>query len=110
MVEILVPLGFFLFIFGIVWVIADRNIKKTLIQHGADAKTLQMDKDSNGALKFGLLLVGVALGILIGNFIAETTSMREETAYVSMTFLFGGIGLLIYHFIIKGKSKDEQDA
>ncbi len=109
MEEVLVPLGFFFFIFGIVWVIADRNVKKALIQHGADAKTLKMDKDSNGALKFGLLLVGVALGILIGNFVAEATSMHEETAYISMTFLFGGIALLVYHFIIKGKAKSGQD-
>jgi predicted MFS family arabinose efflux permease len=109
MEEVLVPLGFFLFIFGIVWVIADKNIKKTLIQHGADAKTLKMDKDSNGALKFGLLLVGIALGILIGNFVAEATSMHEETAYISMTFLFGGISLLIYHFVIKSKNNIGQD-
>lgn len=105
----LIPLGFFLFVFGVVWVLADRNIKKTLIQHGADAKTLKMDKDSNGALKFGLLLVGVALGILIGEFVANATSMQQETAYISMTFLFGGISLLVYHFIIKSKTKSGQD-
>jgi hypothetical protein len=109
MEEVLVPIGFFAFVFGIVWLVVDKNIKKMLIQHGADAKTLKMDKDSNGALKFGLLLVGVALGIIIGNFVAAATSMQEETAYVSMTFLFGGIALLIYHFIIKGKAKSGQD-
>ncbi len=99
MVEILIPLGLFAMVFGIIWVIADRNIKIQLIKHGADAKTLKMDKNTNGSLRFGLLLVGIALGVLIGNFIAETTSMQEEVAYFSMTFMLGGISLLIYHFI-----------
>jgi predicted MFS family arabinose efflux permease len=101
MVEILVPLGLFAMIFGIVWVVSDRNIKRTLIQHGADAKSLKMDKDSNSALKFGLLLVGVAVGLLIGNLISESTSMQEEIAYLSMTFLFGGASLLIYNAVVK---------
>lgn len=107
MVEILVPLGLFAMIFGIVWVVSDRNIKKTLVQHGADAKSLKMNKDSNGALKFGLLLVGVAVGLLIGNWIAESTSMQEEIAYLSMTFLFGGASLLIYNAVVKKQPENK---
>jgi len=108
MVEILVPLGFFALVFGIFWVLVDRSIKTQLIKHGADAKTLKMDKNTNGSLRFGLLLVGVALGVLLGNFIAETTSMQEEVAYFSMTFLLGGISLLIYHFL-SGKNTDNNN-
>lgn len=107
--EILIPLGFFALVFGIFWVLADRKIKLTLIQHGADAKTLKMDNRTNGSLRFGLLLVGVALGVLLGNFVAETTSMQEEVAYFSMTFLLGGISLLIYHFMTAKKAKADRE-
>lgn len=107
MTEVLVPLGLFAMVFGIVWVIANKNIKKSLIQHGADAKMLKMDKDSNGALKFGLLLVGVAVGILIGELLATSTSVQDEVAFFSMTFLFGGISLLIYNAMVRRSSKNE---
>jgi len=109
MVEILVPLGFFALVFGIFWVVADYKTKSTLIKHGADAKTLKMDKSTNGSLRFGLLLVGVGFGVLLGNLIAETTSMQEEVAYLSMTFLLGGISLLVYHFITGKKMKSNTD-
>jgi hypothetical protein len=105
MVEILVPLGFFAMVFGIVHIVAERKVKLTLIQHGADAKTLKMDSSSNSSLKFGLLLVGVSVGILLGNIIAATSGMDEEVAYFSMTFLCGGISLLIYYVIMKTAEK-----
>jgi hypothetical protein len=101
MVEILVPLGSFAMIFGIVWVLVDRSIKIQLIKHGADARTLKMDKSTDGSLRAGLLLVGVGLGILMGYFVASYSNMQEEVAYFSMTFLMGGLGLLLYHFINK---------
>lgn len=109
MEDILVPLGAFAMIFGIVWVFVDRSIKIQLIKHGADAKTLKMNNKTNGSLKFGLLLVGVALGVLLGNLVAETTSMQDEVAYFSMTFLLGGISLLIYHFISGKKINSNTD-
>jgi len=108
MEEILISLGSFAMVFGIVWVLVDRSIKVQLIKHGADARTLKMNKSSDGSLRFGLLLVGVGVGVLLGNLIAETTGMQEEVAYVSMTFLMGGISLLIYHFI-SGKHTDKGD-
>nr|NQU89581.1 hypothetical protein [Bacteroidota bacterium] len=108
MVEILVPLGAFGMIVAIVYILARRKERLTLIQHGADASTLKMDKESNGALKFGLLLIGIAVGILLGNIISETTYMQEEVAYFSMTFICGGISLLIYYFISKQQAKKEE--
>lgn len=109
MVEILVPLGAFAMVYGIIWVLVDRSIKVQLIKHGADAKTLKMDSNSNGSLKFGLLLVGVAVGVLLGNLIAQSTGMQEEVAYFSMTFMLGGISLLVYNFITRKQSGKQND-
>jgi len=107
-VAILVPLGFFAMIFGIIYILARRKERLTLIQHGADAKTLKMDKQSNDSLKFGLLLIGVAVGILLGNLLSQTSDIQEEVAYFSMTFLCGGISLLIYYFLNKHQNKQNE--
>ncbi len=108
MVEILVPLGFFAMVVGIVYLVIRKKERLALIQHGADASNLKMDKESNGPLKFGLLLIGIAVGILLGNFLAEYTSMMDEVAYFSMTFICGGISLLIYYVIDKNQAKENE--
>ena len=108
MVEILVPLGFFAMIVAIVYLVIRKRERLTLIQHGADASSLKMDKESNGPLKFGLLLIGIAVGILLGNVLSAATSMQDEVAYFSMTFICGGISLLIYYFINKKHIKDDE--
>ncbi|OQX74340.1 MAG: hypothetical protein B6D64_12905 [Bacteroidetes bacterium 4484_276] len=108
MVEILVPLGFFAMIVAIIYLVVRKKERLSLIQHGADASSLKMDKESNGSLKFGLLLVGIAVGILLGNIISASSSMQEEVAYFSMTFICGGISLLIYYWITKKQAKEEE--
>lgn len=108
MEEVLIPLGFFAMIVAIVYIMAQRKVRLTLIQHGADARTLKMDKESNSSLKYGLLLIGIAVGILLGNWIADTSTMEEEVAYFSMTFIFGGLSLLIYHFMAKQQAKKDK--
>ncbi len=107
MVEILVPLGMFAMIVAIVYLVVRKKERLTLIQHGADASSLKMDKESNGSLKFGLLLIGIAAGILLGNIISASSSMQEEVAYFSMTFICGGISLLIYYMITKKQTNNE---
>jgi hypothetical protein len=106
MVEILVPLGFFSMIVGIVYIQARKKVHLTLIQQRVDASTLKTDKDANGALKFGMLMVGVAVGILSGNYLSHF--MQTEAAFFSMVLIFGGISLLIYYFVIKQEAKKER--
>ncbi len=107
MVEILVPLGFFTMIASIVYIQARKKVHITLIQHKVDASTLKTDKDANLSLKFGMLMVGVALGILAGNYLS--TTMHPESAYFSMVLIFGGVSLLAYYFIIR-KTANENAA
>lgn len=104
MVEILVPLGFFTMIAAIVYIQARKKVHITLIQHKVDARTLKTDKDANLSLKFGMLMVGVALGILAGNYLSN--QMHPESAYFSMVLIFGGISLLAYYVIIRKNTKE----
>lgn len=96
--EVIIPIFLFAVIFGAFYVfITARNKERmAMIEKGADA-SMFVTKRSYYAmtLKIGMLLVGVALGILIGSLIDEYTTLPEEVGYFSMIFLFGGLALII---------------
>ncbi len=105
--EILIPLGFFASVFGILYIyITARNRERmSMIDKGVDPSIFTAKRNySNMTLKFGMLLVGVALGILVGSLIDEYTTLPEEVGYFSMIFLFGGLAL-IANSIMENKKK-----
>ena len=109
MVEILVPIALFAMIFGIVYVVSSSHHKQTmaLIEKGADPALFRKQFSKHTILKYGLLFIGVGVGILLGNVLESMLGVPEETAYFSMILLFGGLGL-IAAYIIEGKQKNEK--
>ncbi len=104
--EILIPISMFLCTFGIMYVFFTTRHKERLsmIEKGADPALFQTKKgQSNASMRIGMFLVGIALGILTGNILAEMTSLKEEVAYFSMIFLFGGVSLVLYYLFIEKK-------
>ncbi len=102
--ETLLPVFILLIIFGftyaVIYLLVRRKERMALLEKGVDASVwLAPAKTSIQGVRFGLLFIGVAIGILLGATLVETTSLNEEAAYFSMVFLFGGIGLVITHFI-----------
>ncbi len=93
------------FIYAIVYLGVRRKERMALLEKGADANYFITKKNSSTALKFGMLFVGVAIGILLGNILEAYTRLQEEVAYFSMIFLFGGLGLIINYFIEKKENK-----
>ena len=62
------------------------------------------------ALRNGLLLVGLAVGAMLGLFISETwlrDSYAGDFMIAIMTILFGGIAFLSYFFIIRSMQKKD---
>lgn len=104
--EVLIPITMFAAIFGILYVfLMTRNKERlAMIDKGADAGIFNKRLNRVG-LKLGLLLAGIALGILMGQLLAINTSIIEEAAMFSMIFLFAGIGLIAEHFISKKEDK-----
>jgi len=49
------------------------------------------------------------VGVILGSILYNTGVMEEEAAYFSMIFLFGGIGLVIDHFMEKAERKEMKD-
>ena len=107
MSEILIPIVLFLSIFGIVYVyLMTRNKERlSMIEKGMDVSLLSKQDGSTSPLKFwvikvGFLMIGVALGIIVGS-LASNSSMNEEQAYPFMVLLFGGLALVLSYFVEK---------
>lgn len=108
-VELWIPIVAIIFshsaVFGILYIyFRNRNRERMLmIEKGVDPSTfIQKPKNSASvALKYGLFIAGLAIGILLGAILERTTTLDEGAAYFSMIFLFGGIGLLLYYVIEK---------
>lgn len=78
-----------------------------LLEKGLDASVFITKKQTSYSLKFGMLFIGVAIGIFLGNLLSALPSvaMEEEAAYFSMIFLFGGLALVISYFLEKKENK-----
>jgi len=91
-------------IFGVSYVYyTTRNRERmALIEKNGDPSILR--SQSNGgfrllAIKLGMLMMGIGLGILFGSILDATTILKEEVAYFSMIFIFGGAGLFASYFV-----------
>lgn len=96
---ILIPFAFFILIFASLYVhLTTRNKERlALIEKGADPALFKQKEEASsgyGNFKFGLFLIGIALGIIAGYFLTEA-GMDEGPAFFSMIFLFGGVGLVV---------------
>ena len=98
---IIMTLGFFVaIVLSIKYISAARNKEKmALIDKGVDISEIYKKKDyRNATLKSGMFLVGVAMGLFLGYFLTEISSINNVVSYFSMILLFGGASLIIFHW------------
>ena len=94
-------------IYGIVYLVIRKKERMAFLEKGVDMSNTEIKKQTTAAsLKYGLLLIGIAVGLLLGDVLSCTTELQEEVAYFSMVFIFGGLALVIFHFIDK-KNRDK---
>ena len=103
----IVPIAFFAMVFGIVYIVLHKKERMIMIQKGTDASLLEPKKNETGNLKWGLLFLGVGVGILLGRLFAAYTCLGEEASYFSLICLFGGLSLVIYHFLARRMERRE---
>ena len=109
-VPIVISVSFFAFIFAIIYVyLTTRNKERmAMIERGTDPLIFNgTGKVSNFlTLKFGLFFIGIALGVLFGNILQVYTKLNDGAAYISMIFMFGGLGLVAGYWL---QSKKENE-
>jgi hypothetical protein len=107
-VEALIPIAFFALVFGMFYLYLTTRHKQrlALIEKGADASIFGMASTNNGksgkhwTIRTGLFFIGIGVGVLMGN-VMDKVGLFPPVAYISMIFIFGGLGLLLYHIIFR---------
>lgn len=107
MPDLIVPIAMFLMIFGIVYVsVTTRNRERmALIEKGLDVSVFKNPARHDNNLKWGLVAVGIAAGMIVGNIIGASYDFNEniQLTVSAMPFLFGGIALITFYLLTKKK-------
>lgn len=86
-----------------------------MIKQGLTPKESEKPANRFPALRNGLVLIGFALGILLGMLISQYIPERELLIIPTFAFMCGGIGFVVYYWwserLIKAemKNKNEDD-
>ena len=110
--DLVAPVSFFAMVFGIVYLFVRKRERLAMLEKGADPSIFETKNLVPSSLKWGLLSIGIGVGILLGKIFAAYTCLGEEASFFSMICLSGGISLVAYHIIerqmIKNRKNNEQ--
>lgn len=110
---ILVPIASLATILAIVYLVvtAKNRERMAMIENGVDPKDFMAKpksrSNSAAIITWGLLLVGVGLGLFFGSILETYTDIQEEPAYFACALLFGGLGLVSAYFITRRNAGKE---
>ena len=111
--ELLIPISFFLVVFGIIYLyFSTRNKERlALIEKGADASIFNLGKRSGSSWKvivinLAFLLMGIGAGVFIASILVAYTTLDDDAVIPAMIFLMAGVGLFVGYTQTK-KALDE---
>ena len=106
LIPILVPLAFFLTVFGIIYLY--KRERMAMIERGMDPRSYKPQSAPYQNLKWGLLLIGAGLGLFLA-YLMDITLLRNtsdsEAVYFSLIAIFGGLGLLLSYNVEKKENE-----
>lgn len=112
MTEDFIPIAFFIMVVVIIKIISDNKIRRLAIEKGLVDQNLRslfearFDAQIPAALKWGFVLVGIGLAIVIGRMFPD--EMTEQVT-IGCMFLFAGLGLIIYYFFAVKRMKKAKE-
>src|ERR1044071_3498515 len=106
LIPILVPLGFFALVFGIVYMQKRENL--AMVEKGMDPKKYR--PKAYTSLKYGLLLVGAGIGLALAYLVTQYLLHDEENPALWFAFIAigGGLGLINSYKIEKKELLDKR--
>lgn len=97
LIPIVATLGFFTMVIFLRKYQNDERM--AMIARGiAPPERLSREVNPSNSLRWGFILIGFGVGLLMGSLLASLTEMDNDTAHFSMIFFFGGLGLLASYF------------
>ena len=84
------------------------KVRMALIQHGKEASIFKENRESSSALKYGMLMAGLGLGILMGTFIESILNTDSPIPHFSMMLILGGAGLVFY-YLVKNRRENHSE-
>jgi hypothetical protein len=103
--EVLIPITMFAMTLGIVYVTvsARHRERMAMIERGVDTSIFKRQRNHDNNLKWGIIVLMVAIGLVVGNAVSKASLVDEELAGAAFPLMFGGAGMLIYYFLRKPK-------
>ncbi len=85
--------------------------RMALIERGVDISEIYKVKrtKSYGFLKFGMLMVGCAVGLVFAALLSKTDAMPAVVAYFAMILLFGGLSVVGTNYWVSKKEANTQN-
>ena len=77
----------------------ENDEKMAMIAKGiAPPQKMSREVNPSNSLRWGFILIGFGVGLLMGSLLESVTDINGDTAHFSMIFIFGGLGLLASYF------------
>jgi hypothetical protein len=103
MTGIIICLGFFAMVFGIVYLY--KRERMAMIERGMDPRRYKPQSAPFQNLKWGMLLVGAGVGLflayLLDRTVFKSTMDDNEAIYFALIAIFGGLGLFASYRVEK---------
>ena len=107
---IIISLGFFAMVFGIVYLY--KRERMAMIERGMDPRRYKPQSAPYQTLKWGLLLIGAGLGLFLAYTLDRTVFSRTEddnaAIYFALIAIFGGLGLFTSFRMEKKELSEKQ--
>lgn len=104
----LIPIALFICCVWIIDRVIDRRAlnkeRLKMIEKGANVKDLNLNTEKPPkytTLKYGLVAIGLSLGILSGAILTKIFILPDEVSYPFSIFLFVGLMLVLSHYIVR---------
>lgn len=108
---IIVSLGLFLMIFGIVYL--TKRERLAMIERNMDPRSFKPQSAPYQNLKWGLLFIGAGVGLLLAFILTHSVFSNYDDdvffLYFSLIAIFGGAGLFLSYRIEKREVLDKEE-